>query len=107
MRPPPIPVRRMATNATDVLPEHSLALSVSNSENLPLSLEQSCAFCVLGMPRGGTTIVAKLIQNMGVFMGHDLPVTVEDPTFSRILQQTSPDPMAFRDLVSLRFSEYK
>jgi hypothetical protein len=39
--------------------------------------------CVLGAPRGGTTMVAGLLRNLGVYMGEDLaPGTTEDRAFT-------------------------
>jgi hypothetical protein len=40
-------------------------------------------FCVLGLPRGGTSMIALLLHRMGVFMGADLdPLTNEDRVFT-------------------------
>lgn len=36
----------------------------------------------LGTPRGGTSMVAGAISGLGVFMGSDLPVNVEDRAFN-------------------------
>jgi len=39
-------------------------------------------FCVLGVPRGGTTMIAELLERMGVFMGANVaPKTREDREF--------------------------
>ncbi|MDQ2091949.1 sulfotransferase [Marimonas arenosa] len=40
-------------------------------------------FPIFGLPRGGTTAVAGCIRKLGVFLGDDLPVNLEDPLFSR------------------------
>lgn len=36
-------------------------------------------YLVLGAPRGGTTLIARALARLGVFMGEKLPLTVEDP----------------------------
>lgn len=54
----------------------------------PLFLEKRCGVnepktvICFGTPRGGTSMVAGAIAGLGVFMGHDLPVNVEDPYFN-------------------------
>jgi hypothetical protein len=63
---------------------------------------QSEAFCVLGLPRGGTTMTARLVEAAGVFIGDNLPVTAEDPEFVRILKEVRPDHQAFREAVAKR-----
>lgn len=53
-----------------------------------LFLEKRCrpedpkTIICFGTPRGGTSMVAGAIAGIGVFMGHDLPVNVEDPMFN-------------------------
>ena len=64
-------------------------------------------FCLLGMPRGGTTMTAKLIQSMGIHIGDNLPVTAEDPEFVEILRETKPDTKKLNQLVEERFVEHK
>lgn len=59
-------------------------------------------FCVLGMPRGGTTMTARLLSASGVFMGENLPVTHEDPEFAELLKVPSPDRSRFLELVKGR-----
>ena len=39
---------------------------------------------VFGLPRGGTTMVAGLAQRVGVDMGANLPVNLEDPEFGEL-----------------------
>lgn len=54
----------------------------------PLFLEKRCGaddpktVVCFGTPRGGTSMIAGAIAGLGVFMGHDLPVNVEDPMFN-------------------------
>ena len=42
---------------------------------------------VLGVPRGGTSMVAKILSVLGVFMGDKLGATYEDPDFFRVMQR--------------------
>lgn len=55
-------------NATRALPDF-----VADSEKKTI--------VVFGVPRGGTTMVAGLVQRAGVYMGDDLPVNLEDQNF--------------------------
>lgn len=41
-------------------------------------------FPVFGVPRGGTTAVAGCLQKLGVFIGDDLPMNLEDQEFAAI-----------------------
>lgn len=60
------------------------------------------AFCVLGRPRGGTTMASRMLEAAGVFMGENMPVTAEDPEFAELLKDANPDPAAFNALVEKR-----
>lgn len=68
----------------------------------PVQAGAAVAYCVLGMPRGGTTMVAKLLQCAGVFMGEAMPYTAEDPAFAALLREPRPDIGAFDALVAKR-----
>jgi hypothetical protein len=72
----------------------------------PLGRDEPAAFCVLGMPRGGTTMTALLLQQAGVFIGANLPVTAEDPLFAGILRERKPDARKFRAAVERRSAEH-
>ena len=37
---------------------------------------------LFGMPRGGTTMIANIVRSMGVCLGEDLPVNLEDGDFN-------------------------
>ena len=37
---------------------------------------------LFGNPRGGTTMIANVVRSMGVFLGDDLPVNLEDSSFN-------------------------
>ncbi|RJF89472.1 hypothetical protein D3874_22920 [Oleomonas cavernae] len=67
---------------------------------------EAAVYCVLGLPRGGTTMTAKLLQEAGVFMGVNMPVTAEDPDFAKLLKEETPDTRKFRDLVAKRHATY-
>ncbi len=45
--------------------------------------QQFRTFPIFGLPRGGTTAVAGCVRKMGVFIGNNLPVNLEDPEFSQ------------------------
>lgn len=64
-------------------------------------------FCVLGMPRGGTTMAARLLEAAGVSMGGDLPVTAEDPQFAALLKEPKPDQEEFTRLLAERKARYQ
>lgn len=44
--------------------------------------EDARTFVVFGVPRGGTTMVARIVEQLGVPMGQDLPTNYEDPAFN-------------------------
>jgi len=39
-------------------------------------------FIVFGVPRGGTTMVARVVEKLGVVMGTNLPLNYEDDEFN-------------------------
>lgn len=47
-----------------------------------LASSETRTFIIFGSPRGGTSMVAKLVREMGVNIGEDLPVNLEDPNFN-------------------------
>lgn len=72
----------------------------------PLAPSDKAAFCILGLPRGGTTMTAKLVQAAGISIGERLPVTAEDPEFASLLQLAIPDQREFGHLVTRRFEQH-
>ena len=44
--------------------------------------EDARTFVVFGVPRGGTTMVARIVEQLGVPMGQDLPTNYEDHAFN-------------------------
>lgn len=57
---------------------------------------------VLGLPRGGTTMTAALLEAAGVFMGENLPFTREDEEIAQLLRERVLDRKAFDAVVSAR-----
>ncbi|MDC3010877.1 hypothetical protein OAZ24_01425 [Synechococcus sp. AH-736-G21] len=48
-------------------------------------------FVLFGNPRGGTTMIANVVRSMGIFLGDDLPVNLEDNGFNwDILSRLEP-----------------
>ena len=72
----------------------------------PLDAAGKAAFCILGLPRGGTTMTAKLVQASGISVGERLPVTAEDPEFASLLKHSHPDTAEFDRLVARRFEQH-
>lgn len=72
-----------------------------------IASDESASLCVLGMPRGGTTMCVRMLQQSGIFMGADLPVNAEDPAFSKLLKQRQPRRDRFLDLVRERASNHR
>ena len=49
-------------------------------------------FVLFGNPRGGTTMIANVVRSMGIFLGNDLPVNLEDNGFNwDILSRLKPE----------------
>lgn len=63
---------------------------------------------ILGVPRGGTTMAAGMVKNAGIFIGENLPITLEDREVAKILTpQKSTDNSAVKLDVKLDQSETK
>jgi len=56
-------------------------------ERPPSSPGSPAFYLVLGSPRGGTTMIAKCLATLGIFMGDKLPYTGEDPFLARFTLQ--------------------
>ena len=49
-------------------------------------------FVLFGNPRGGTTMIANVVRSMGIFLGDELPVNLEDNGFNwDILSRLEPE----------------
>ncbi|MBC7986130.1 MAG: hypothetical protein H7X93_05590, partial [Sphingomonadaceae bacterium] len=67
-------------------------LTILNAERLVESLGPPHTICVTGHPRGGTSAVALLLRELGLFMGEEIdPRNHEDIP----LQRARGDPAAF------------
>ena len=58
--------------------------------------QNRCTYIIFGNPRGGTTMVANLLRLLGVYLGDDLPVNLENNDFNwdvlkRANDEKSPD----------------
>src|SRR6056297_421970 len=63
-------------------------------------------FVVLGAPRSGTTIVTRLLDAAGIYMGCRREMNWEDPEFASLLSKPAPSIMKFEALVESRNSEF-
>ena len=58
---------------------------------------------LFGMPRGGTTMIANVVRSMGVCLGEDLPVNLEDGDFNwDVLGENNLDWSRDRKLAAIR-----
>ncbi len=61
---------------------------------------------ILGIPRSGTTMMAKVLESLGVYMGQTNGVVKEDTSLSKLLEK-EVDINAFKNLVNSRNKKYK
>ena len=60
-------------------------------------------FVLFGNPRGGTTMIANVVRSMGIFLGNDLPVNLEDNCFNwDILSRLEPEPSRADKIASIK-----
>ena len=60
-------------------------------------------FVLFGNPRGGTTMIANVVRSMGIFLGNDLPVNLEDNGFNwDILSRLEPEPSRADKITSIK-----
>ena len=60
-------------------------------------------FVLFGNPRGGTTMIANVVRSMGVFLGNDLPINLEDNGFNwDILARQEPEPSRADKITSIK-----
>ena len=71
--------------------------------NRPHSALPEKTVVVLGVARGGTTMVASVLQSLGVFMGDKLGPVLEDVTLSRAVE--SRDIQQLKELVASEVRE--
>jgi len=72
--------------------------------NKPHSALPEKTVVVLGVARGGTTMVASVLQALGVFMGDKLGPVLEDPTLSRLVEAHNVQQL--KELVASRNAAY-
>ena len=59
-------------------------------------------FCVLGIPGGGTTMTARLLEGAGISMGERTSFSAEDIDIAAVLRSPTPNVRKFRTLVARR-----
>ena len=60
-------------------------------------------FVLFGNPRGGTTMIANVVRSMGIFLGDDLPVNLEDNGFNwDILSRLEPQLSRKDKIISIK-----
>ena len=58
---------------------------------------------LFGNPRGGTTMIANVVRSMGICLGDDLPVNLEDNEFNwDVLGRLDPEPTRAQKLASIQ-----
>lgn len=81
-------------------PSGKKGVSLNNEVAFTLNQDQAVAsksvsnktFVLFGNPRGGTTMIANVVRSMGIFLGNDLPVNLEDNGFNwDILSRLKPE----------------
>jgi hypothetical protein len=61
---------------------------------------------VLGIPRSGTTMMVKVLESLGVYMGQTKGIVKEDTKLSKLLEKEE-DIKAFKNLVNSRNKKHK
>ncbi len=70
---------------------NKVAYTLNGSAKVALEASPKRTIILFGNPRGGTTMVANVVRSMGVFLGDDLPVNLEDSNFNwDILTRQNP-----------------
>ena len=57
-------------------------MGIPSAASDAVGADDSRTFVVFGVPRGGTTMVARIVEHLGVPMGQDLPANYEDQAFN-------------------------
>lgn len=90
----------------------STSIGILGSEQTDEVSDQK-TFIVYGVPRGGTTMVARVVEQLGVPMGKNLPLNYEDQDFNfdKMSDQLKADPalmhQALRRAIRKRNQEYQ
>ena len=61
---------------------NKVAYTLNGSAKVALEASSKLTIILFVNPRGGTTMVANVVRSMGVFLGDDLPVNLEDSNFN-------------------------
>ena len=61
---------------------NKVAYTLNGSAIGALEAPSKRTIILFGNPRGGTTMIANVVRSMGVFLGDDLPVNLEDSNFN-------------------------
>ena len=90
----------------------STSIGILGSEQTDEVSDQK-TFIVYGVPRGGTTMVARVVEQLGVPMGKNLPLNYEDQDFNfdKMSDQLKADTalmhQALRRAIRKRNQEYQ
>lgn len=93
-----MPVARRKPPRPNIRDLHNFGVQVLNGDDIPSEPERT--LIVVGVARGGTTMVASVLRALGVHMGDKLSSVVEDLEVSRPME--AHDLPALREIVSRR-----
>ena len=84
---------------------NKVAYTLNSSAKSSLEAPSKQTIILFGNPRGGTTMIANVVRSMGVFLGDDLPVNLEDSNFNwDVLKRQNPALSKTEKLTSIRNS---
>ena len=84
---------------------NKVAYTLNGSAKGALETSSKQTIILFGNPRGGTTMIANVVRSMGVFLGDDLPVNLEDSDFNwDVLRRQNPALSKTEKLASIRNS---
>ena len=84
---------------------NKVAYTLNGSAKGALETPSKQTIILFGNPRGGTTMIANVVRSMGVFLGDDLPVNLEDSDFNwDVLRRQNPALSKTEKLASIRKS---
>ena len=74
-------VKRLSNKKLKTL-DNEVTFSLNVADTALLGSSAKKTLILFGMPRGGTTMIANIVRSMGVCLGEDLPVNLEDGDFN-------------------------
>ena len=81
--------------------EVTFSLNVPDVDSLNAGTKKT--LILFGMPRGGTTMIANVVRSMGICLGEELPVNLEDSDFNwDVLGRANPDWSREQKIASIR-----